>query len=76
MRRPQTFAAPELGGRQTGNALSAQGLGTPAQDLVKPEFTAKTYVPEQPTEKMKNAQVRTTPVQALQASYSCTLKPR
>ena len=26
---------------------------------MKPEFTAKKYVPEAPTEKMKNAQART-----------------
>lgn len=46
-----------------------------AQDLVKPEFTAKTYVPETPTEKMKNAQARTPMLQAARACCSCISKP-
>ena len=46
-----------------------------AQDLVKPEFTAKKYVPEAPTEKMKNAQARLILLQAVQACCSCLSEP-
>ena len=46
-----------------------------AQDLVKPEFTAKKYVPEAPTEKMKNAQARATLLHAVQACCSCVSEP-
>ena len=61
-------AAPLLSWKQTGSALAVQGLVTLAQDLVKPEYTAKTFVPEPPTEKMKNAQARRpTLLQAVQA---------
>ena len=52
-----------------------QGLVALAQDLVKPEFTAKKYVPEAPTEKMKNAQARTILLQAGQACCSCISEP-
>ena len=59
-------AAPGLAWGSISSALNVQGLVTLAQDLVKPEFTAKKYVPETPTEKMKNAQARVTLLQAVQ----------
>lgn len=52
-----------------------QGVVALAQDLVKPEFTAKKYVPEAPTEKMKNAQARTILLQAVLPCCSCVSEP-